>query len=178
MLPILFYNQLDRKSVQKNFDKVLQQLSEGDFKSADVRKMSNTGYYRARLNIKDRLLFTFITANHKKNLLLLEVIHHHDYAKSRFLRGAQLPEEDSLHPLARIEDVQQGDIKVLNYINESGKSIHVLNKFISFDDTQQAIFHVHPPLIIIGSAGSGKTVLVLEKLKQLKGQAMRHPECR
>jgi hypothetical protein len=169
MLPILFYNQLDSKSIQKNFDKVLRQLCEGDFKSADVRKMSNTGYYRARLNIKDRLLFTFITANHKKNLLLLEVIQHHDYAKSRFLRGAQLPDEDSLHPLARIEDVQQGDIKVLNYINESGKSIHVLNKFISFDDTQQAILHIHPPLIIIGSAGSGKTVLVLEKLKQLKG---------
>src|SRR5665647_2366217 len=134
MLPILFYNQLDSKSVQKNFDKVLQQLSKGDFKSADVRKMSNTGYYRARLNIKDRLLFTFVSANHKKNLLLLEVIQHHDYAKSRFLRGAQLPDEDSLHPLERIEDVQQGDVKFLNYINECGQSIHVLNKFISFDD--------------------------------------------
>ncbi|MEO5891868.1 MAG: hypothetical protein ABIQ31_16590 [Ferruginibacter sp.] len=33
-----FYDQLDSKSVQKNFDKVLQQLSRGDFKSADVRK--------------------------------------------------------------------------------------------------------------------------------------------
>lgn len=100
---------------------------------------------------------------------MLEVIQHHDYAKSRFLRGAQLPDEDALQPMARIEDVQQGDIKILNYINDSGHSIHVLNKFISFDDTQQAIFQVHPPLIIIGSAGSGKTVLVLEKLKQLKG---------
>lgn len=169
MLPILFYNHLDSKSVQKNFDKVLQQLTTGDFKSADVRKMSNTGYYRARLNIKDRLLFTVASDNNKKYLLLLEVIQHHDYAKSRFLRGAQLPDEDSLHPLERIEDVQQGDIKLLNYINESDRSIHVLNKFISFDDTQQAIFQVHPPLIIIGSAGSGKTVLVLEKLKQLKG---------
>ena len=169
MLPILYYNQLDSKSVQKNFDKVLQQLSVGDFKSADVRKMSNTGYFRARLNIKDRLLFTFITANHKKKLLLLEVIQHHDYAKSRFLRGAQLPNEDSLHPLESIEDIQQSDVTILNYINESGRSIHLLNKFISFDETQQAIFHVHPPLIIIGSAGSGKTVLVLEKLKQLKG---------
>ncbi len=46
MLPILFYNHLDSKSVQKNFDKVLQQLTTGDFKSADVRKMSNTGYYQ------------------------------------------------------------------------------------------------------------------------------------
>ncbi|MEJ7683149.1 MAG: UvrD-helicase domain-containing protein, partial [Segetibacter sp.] len=166
---ILFYNQLDSKSVQKNFDKVLLQLSKGDFKSADVRKMTNAGYYRARLNIKDRLLFTFVSYNQKKYLLLLEVIQHHDYAKSRFLRGAQQPREEDLQPLTCAEDVPQNEIKQLNYINESAQSIHVLNKFISFDDTQQAIFQVHPPLIIIGSAGSGKTVLVLEKLKQLKG---------
>jgi len=169
MLPILFYNQLDSKSVQKNFDKVLQQLSKGDFKSADVRKMTNTGYYRARLSIKDRLLFTFASYNQKKYLLLLEVIQHHDYAKSRFLRGAQLPDEEAMQPLLHADEVQPAEIKHLNYINEKGQAIHVLNKFISFDDTQQAIFAVHPPLIIIGSAGSGKTVLVLEKLKQLKG---------
>ncbi len=169
MFPILFYNQLDGKSVQKNFDKVLLQLSKGDFKSADVRKMTNAGYYRARLNIKDRLLFTFVSFNKKKYLLLLEVIAHHDYANSRFLRGAQQPREEDLQPLTRAEDVPQTEIKQLNYINESAQSIHVLNKFISFDDTQLAIFQVHPPLIIIGSAGSGKTVLVLEKLKQLKG---------
>ncbi len=169
MLPILFYNELDRESVRKNFDKVLQQLSKGDFKSADVRKMSNTGYYRARLNIRDRLLFTIASDNQKKYLLLLEVIQHHDYAKSRFLRGAQIPDEDALQQLEGTEDIRTEDVKVLNYINESDHSIHVLNKFISFDDTQQAIYAIHPPLIIIGSAGSGKTVLVLEKLKQLKG---------
>ncbi len=169
MLPILFYNQLDGKTVQKSFDKVLQQLTKGDFKSADVCKMGNTGYYRARLNIKDRLLFAIIAYNNKKHLLLLEVIQNHDYAKSRFLRGAQLPEEDNLKALVKLEDIDPADIKQLNYINDQGKSIHVLNKFISFDDTQQTIFNIHPPLIIIGSAGSGKTVLILEKLKLLKG---------
>ncbi|MEO6720647.1 MAG: UvrD-helicase domain-containing protein [Ferruginibacter sp.] len=169
MLPILFYNQLDSKNVQKNFDKVLQQLSEGDFKSADVRKMTSTGYYRARLNIKDRLLFTIVFYNQKKYLLLLEVIQHHDYAKSRFLRGAQLPADEDMQPLLNADDVKAMESMRLNYINETRHDIHFLNKFISFDDTQRAIFTLHPPLIIIGSAGSGKTVLVLEKLKQLKG---------
>lgn len=169
MLPILYYNQLDSKSVQKNFDKVLEQLSNGDFKSADVRKMTNNGYYRARLNIKDRLLFTLASYNEKKYLILLEVIQNHEYAKSRFLRGALLPGEDDMLPVPSINDLKNGDIKKLNYVNESGKSIHVLNKFISFDDEQQTVFNFHPPLIIIGSAGSGKTVLVLEKLKQLTG---------
>src|SRR3982750_3286471 len=169
MIPILFYNQLDSKSVQKSYDKVLTQLKNGDFKSADVRKMTNTGFYRARLNIKDRLLFTFVAYNGKKYLLLLEVILNHEYAKSRFLRTAQLPDEEAAQPIAGIEDVQQQDVKHLSYINETVNSIHILNKYLSFDDTQQAVFHLHPPLIIIGSAGSGKTVLVLEKLKQLTG---------
>jgi len=169
ILPILFYNQLDHKSVQKEFDKVLQQLSKGDFKSADVRKMANTGFYRAKLSIKDRLLFVIVAYNQKKHLLLLEVIEHHNYAKSRFLHGAQMPDESQLKPITTIDEVAETDIKLLNYINEKGKSIHALNKFISFDDTQQAIFNINPPLIIVGSAGSGKTVLILEKLKQLKG---------
>lgn len=170
MLPILFYNQLDSKSVKKNFDKVLQQLSSGDFKSADVRKMTNSGYYRARLNIKDRLLFTFAFYNQKKYVLLLEVILNHDYTNSRFLRGAQLPGEEAMVPLLHPDDIPPAELKQFSYINEkNGHPVHLLNKFISFDDTQQAIFSLHPPLIIIGSAGSGKTVLVLEKLKQLKG---------
>src|SRR6266498_1142253 len=169
MLPIIYYNQLDSKGVKKNFDKVLEQLSKGDFRSADVRKMTNNGYYRARLNIEDRLLFTLASYNEKKYLVLLEVIQHHDYAKSRFLRGALLPGEDDMLSITNVSDLKNADIKRLNYVNESGKSIHVLNKFISFDDEQQAVFGFHPPLIIIGSAGSGKTVLVLEKLKQLTG---------
>ena len=169
MFPILYYSHIDSKNVQKKFEKTLAQLSKGDFKSADVRKMTNAGYYRAKLNIKDRLLFTFASYKNEKYLLLLEVIENHDYAKSRFLRGAQLPDEDAMQPLLKADDVPPSEIKHLNYINESGQNIHVLNKFISFDDTQQAIFAIHPPLIIIGSAGSGKTVLILEKLKQLQG---------
>lgn len=169
MFSILYYNQLDSKNVKKNFDKVLEQLSRGDFKSADVRKMTNTGYYRARLNIKDRLLFSFASYSEKKYLVLLEVIGNHEYSKSRFLRGALLPEENEMFAISSVNDVKAEDIKQLNYVSESAQSIHILNKFISFDETQQAIFGLHPPLIIIGAAGSGKTVLMLEKLKQLSG---------
>ncbi len=169
MLPVLCYNQLNYKDVQKNFDKVLQHLTKGDFRNADVRKMSNTGFYRARLNIKDRLLFSIASYNEKKYLLLLEVIPNHEYAKSRFLRGAQLPPEEDMQPVTDVSEIKNGAIRELHYINEAGNIIHILNKFLSFDETQNSIFHLHSPLIIIGSAGSGKTVVVLEKLKQLEG---------
>src|SRR5581483_9733794 len=60
-------------------------------------------------------------------------------------------------------------IHQLSYLNPQNRSVHLLNKFISFDELQQSVFTLPTPLIIIGSAGSGKTALMLEKLKTLPG---------
>lgn len=166
---ILYHNELDIKSVEKTFPKTLQQLQEGDFRSADVRKMGDSGYYRARLDIRDRLLFHMIQYNGQKHLLLLEVIKDHNYAGSRFLRGAFLPEEDKLLSVSDPEKELNGHTPKLSYLNTISRSVHLLNKFISFDELQRSVFSLYAPLIIIGSAGSGKTALVLEKLKTLPG---------
>lgn len=168
MFPILYYEGFDMKGVEKTFQKILHQLAAGDFKSADVKKMAATDYYRAKLDVKDRLLFTFLIHQDRKYLLLLEVISNHHYAGSRFLRGAPLPQEEKLQSLS-VSDIQADDCKPLSYLSESSNRIHILNKFVSFDQTQASILGLPAPLIIIGAAGSGKTILVLEKLKQLKG---------
>jgi hypothetical protein len=166
---ILYHNELDIKNAERTFSKTLQQLREGDFKSADVRKMGDTGYYRARLDIRDRLLFTLVSFREQKHLLLLEVIKDHNYARSRFLRGTPLPEDDKLLAAPEPEKDLNGKIPDLSYLNPKNRSVHLLNKFISFDELQESVFHFSTPLIIIGSAGSGKTALVLEKLKTLPG---------
>ncbi len=168
---ILHHNELDIKSVEKTFGKTIEQLKKGDFKSADVRKMGNTGFYRARLDIKDRLLFNLVNYQGETHILLLEVIKEHNYAQSRYLRGAQLPDEAQLLPIESIEKAttQQNQTPELSYLHPKSKSVHLLNKFISFDELQLRVLEIQPPLIIIGSAGSGKTAVVLEKLKQLAG---------
>ncbi len=163
---LLFHNEIDFKGIEKNFSKTIRQLQDADFKSADVRKMGNTEYYRARLNLKDRLLFKPVKYNGKTYLLLLEWIKDHNYARSRFLRGALLPPDDRLIPVPDFTDIT---IANLSYLNPAAHRIHVLNKFISFDEIQESVINIQPPLIIIGSAGSGKTALVLEKLKLLAG---------
>jgi hypothetical protein len=168
MFEILYQNDLDIKSVEKTFSKTLKQLQTGDFKSADVRKMPNTGFYRARLDIRDRLLFNFVSYKDKKYILLLEVIKDHNYAHSRFLRGASIDENNFL-PVESPEKEMENVVAGLSYLNAKSKALHTLNKFISFDDFQQNIYSIQPPLIIVGSAGSGKTALVLEKLKTLHG---------
>jgi hypothetical protein len=48
----------------------------------------------------------------------------------------------------------------------------VLNKVISFDDAQQAVYTLPPPCIVIGSAGSGKTALTLEEMKEALGEVL------
>ena len=49
---------------------------------------------------------------------------------------------------------------------------HGLGRLIIFDDAQSEILYHRLPLILIGSAGSGKTSLVLEKLKTLQGDGL------
>jgi UvrD-like helicase C-terminal domain len=168
MFEILQYNEFDLSTVKQKYAKVVAYLQAGDFKRAEVKKMNPTGYFRAKLDQENRLLFKFVEHNQRRYLLLLDVILNHNYEKSRFLRGVDV-DEKRLSALADAKSIPPTDIEKLRYVNEHKKPLHFLDKFISFDDTQQAILTHHTPLIIIGSAGSGKTALTLERLKMLKG---------
>ncbi len=74
MFETLIYNDIDPGKVRKQFDRTIEQLSRGDFASADVKKMTGTGYYRAKLDYANRLLFKFGRYNNQTCLLVLEVI--------------------------------------------------------------------------------------------------------
>ncbi|MEO6833475.1 MAG: hypothetical protein ABI378_12905, partial [Chitinophagaceae bacterium] len=165
---ILTYADFQLSTFQKKYDKVLVALQRGDFRSADVKKMANTGYFRAKLDAEARLLFRFIRHGGEMYLLLVEVIPHHDYAASRFLRGAEI-DTARIEALTALEHAPTAESEVIRFINPSSPKLHFLDKFISFDEQQNVILHLPPPLIIIGSAGSGKTALTLERLKMLRG---------
>ena len=128
--------------------------------------MPNTGFYRARLDIRDRLPFTFTNYENQKYLLLLEVIKDHNYSHSRFLRGAMIDDEEKFVRVQSPDEISAQENEMI-FLNPKSRKIHLLNKFISFDQLQDSIYSLFPPLIIVGSAGSGKAALVLEKLKEL-----------
>ena len=172
-MEILTYNELDISPVKKHYEKVIAMLQCDDFYSADVKKLTGTPYYRAKLNDTHRLLFKVVTYDQKKYALLLEIIYNHAYEKSRFLNGAHIDE----NKIERIEQnhfnhAQGNSENAISYINPQKKQFHMLDKFISFDAIQDDIFNVYPPLIIIGSAGSGKTMLTLEKMKTCPGEVL------
>ncbi len=170
-MKVLIYNELNTSGVQKQFKKIFDFLAANDFKSAEVKKMQNTGYYRAKLDDKNRLLFQFVRFNNESYLLLLEVILNHDYDKSRFLNGA-IVDESKFETVISESQLTQNEATKISYINPKLSKFHVLDKILSFDDNQEEIFNVEPPLILIGSAGSGKTALTLEKLKMMSGKVL------
>ena len=71
---VLRYNELDVEGLADQVDRAEQFLREGNFRAADVKKLTGTGYYRAKLNDADRLLFRFFRHGEMKYILLLEVI--------------------------------------------------------------------------------------------------------
>jgi len=170
-MKILTYNDLDYAKVRPAFERTLQHLEGGDFRAADVRKMSTGPYYRAKLNAADRLIFRYGRCDGETCLLLLEVVYAHAYEKSRFLGGA-LVDEAKLTPWTRDEPAAPEEVLHLPFVNPAHARFHLLDKPLSFDDHQDAALRRQPPLIIIGSAGSGKTALTVEKLKQLSGRAL------
>jgi hypothetical protein len=171
MYEILLLNDLQPGKLRKQFDKTIGELASGNFTAAQVKKMAGTVFYRARLDDSNRLLFRFGRFNDQTCLLVLELILNHDYAGSRFLRGVFV-DESKLAAFKDISDLPAGDVIVMPYINKRYPKFHLLDKFLSFDDRQEEILQHPLPQIIIGSAGSGKTALTLEKIKALKGRIL------
>jgi hypothetical protein len=169
---ILEYTGLDTSRVKASYRKVADAIARHDFRAAQVKKLVNLShgkFYRARLGDADRLLFSLVRHGDEVCALMLEVIANHDYDKSRFLRGAAIDE-------SRIPDIGAdeaiGEALPVRYLHPERTAIHLLDKPISFDDTQDAVYRQPPPLIVVGSAGSGKTALTLEKLKHAEGEVL------
>ncbi len=165
-MQVLLYHGLNPNTIN-GFVKWRTLMEEDDFKSADIKKIGDN-LYRARLNRTDRLLLTFYHYQGTKFALVLEYLKNHDYANSRFLRQVTELDEEKI-PL--IEQLPE-QLPTLSYVNEKQQRFNFLDRIIIFDHDQQAIFTLPTPLIIIGSAGSGKTILLLEKLKNFTGRIL------
>ena len=166
-MKILIYNDLDESQIN-GFDKICQHLEQDDFRSADVKKVADN-LYRARLNRTDRLLFSIYRYKDCAYALILEYIKSHRYEKSRFLRRGVKIDENRIPSINKLEDTT---IENLSFLNEENTRLNYLDKPISFDAPQTTIFGQPLPLIIIGSAGSGKTTLILEKVKKMRGEIL------
>jgi hypothetical protein len=169
---VLEYVGLDTTRVKAQYEKVRRAIERDDFRQAEVKKLANVThgrFYRAKLDYANRLLFSIVRHGETTYALMLEVIEQHAYDRSRFLRGAAIDDD-------RIPAIDAAgaaaDAEPVRYVHPDRREIHLLDKVISFDDAQEAVYRLPPPLVIVGSAGSGKTALTLEKMKHTEGEVL------
>lgn len=166
-MQVLLYNELNSQTIT-GLAKLIGYLEADDFHSADVKKIG-ANLYRSRLNRNDRILFSIYRHQGQAYALLLEYIKNHAYEKSRFLKQTTQLDENKIPSIQSLDQVQE---EALVYVNRAHKTFNLLDKIISFDDSQQSVYSLNPPLVIIGSAGSGKTALTLEKMKHAVGDVL------
>ncbi len=169
----LQYKDLDLRRVRPAFDKVRAAIEAGDFRSADVKKLHAGPYYRARLAHANRLLLQFARIDGQTVCLALEVILNHAYDHSRFLRGAAVDEAKIEHePPAEPAAVPEAELAPLRWLHPQRAQFELLDKPVVFDDAQDALARLPLPLVVAGSAGSGKTALTISRLRELPGRVL------
>jgi len=161
----LTYARLYPGDLSAKVNRVREAIERDDFRSPDVKKLGVEGYYRAKLDGTNRLLLQFVEVGGQKACLALEVIRQHAYDRSRFLRGAPVDE-------ARIDadPPASPEPRPLRYLHPTRAEFLHLDKPLSLDDAQDEALRKRPPLVVVGSAGSGKTALLLERLRQVPGR--------
>lgn len=190
---VLTYQDLNLRRVRPAFDKFRKAIESGDFRSAQIRKLSaGSGpapYWRAKLDDSNRLLLQFARRGDETVCLALEVIENHAYEKSRFLRGSVVDEAklDAEPPPADPATLPAGEVVPLRWLpgavpvvkapktaatTATGPTFELLDKPIFFDDTQEAVRRLPCPVVVVGSAGSGKTAVTLSKLREATGQVL------
>lgn len=172
---LLLYKDLDTRRVKAAFAKLRVAIEAGDFRSADVKKLAPTPYWRAKLDYANRLLLQFARCGEETVCLALEVIENHAYEKSRFLRGATV-DEAKIEREPLVADPLAGhtvpDALPLRWIHASRAEFELLDKPIVFDDAQEAVRRLPAPVVVVGSAGSGKTAVTLAKLREAEGRVL------
>jgi len=167
-MKVLLYEGLEvPPHLEQRLDRVLESLRQDRPQQAEVKKLSPTPYFRAKLSDKDRLLLKLVRADGEGAWLVLEVIPNHAYHRSRFLRGAVVQEEAAT---SIAEEIMQAE--TLHHLDLKAPRFHLLDKPLTFDALQEEVLKAPLPLLLLGPAGSGKTALILEKLKRQAGRVL------
>ena len=172
---IVTYHDLRPGRFAKPLERLRAALARSDFAAAGLKKLSPSPYWRAKLNDEARLLLQFASYGGETVCLFLEVIADHAYEKSRFLRGASVDREkiEAGPDVAAPEPETRSRLGwELKWLPPEAVEFDLIDKPIVFDAAQEAVRSHAPPLVIIGSAGSGKTAVTLAKMREATGNVL------
>lgn len=106
--------------------------------------------------------------------LALEVIENHAYERSRFPHGAAVDEARiEREPAAQAQaPTLAAEAAPLRWLGPGRTQFELLDKPIVFDEAQDEAYRQPAPLVVIGSAGSGKTAVTLARLREAEGRVL------
>ncbi|WP_298290559.1 ankyrin repeat domain-containing protein [Thiomonas sp.] len=169
---VLTYKGLDPGRHKVALNRLCQTIAAEDWRSAHIKKLHPSPYWRAKLSDADRVLLQFLRAGSETVCLMLEIIANHAYDKSRFLRGAVVDEakidSQAVADRPAIER-DSAQAPALRWVGPNSQRFELLDKPIVFDPEQDAAHQQTLPALIIGSAGSGKTAVTLSRLREQAG---------
>ncbi|RBP06412.1 UvrD-like helicase family protein [Roseiarcus fermentans] len=172
---IISYRDLEPGRFAKAVERIRAALACGDFAAAGLKKLSPTPYWRAKLSDEARLLMQFAPHEGETVCLFLEVIPNHAYEKSRFLRGAAIDrskiESGPDDPAPQPAPPARGGLE-LRWLPAQAAEFELLDRPIVFDEAQEAVRRREVPLVVVGSAGSGKTAVTLAKMREATGRVL------
>lgn len=143
-----------------------------------LKKLSAGDVYSARVNKKGRLLFKTAELNNQRCLVAIAYVPEHDIDRI-YLNWQFVEKRMQRHHAALLEQVEQDvDEAEAQAIFEACRSTddaeqskrisYINGQFIDWNDCQQQIDQQSLPLIINGVPGSGKTILLLNRLLRLQ----------
>ncbi|MFP3023977.1 MAG: UvrD-helicase domain-containing protein [Wolbachia sp.] len=176
MSTVFYYKGFDENALgnieRKKFDEIVKDLKGNKLTyQGNIKLISSKGgikYLRAKLSDEGRLLFTQVKHNNEDVFVMLEVIPHHDYEKSHFLQSTEKTKNIEIKVTEEGVTEKSSDVVEIKDLERA----HWLGKLVTFSATQEDIVkraeECELPLVISGSAGSGKTSVALESLKKIQ----------
>jgi hypothetical protein len=160
------------KRLAPAFERVRAAIERDDLRSADLKKLADRDFFRARLDYDSRLIVQMVRHGGARACLALEIVEQHAYDRSRFLRGAKVDESRAVDTDALAREVLDTASTPVRYLSPTRVDFQYLDKPISFDDRQAELHALPLPLVLVGCAGSGKTALTLTRLREMRGDVL------
>ncbi|WP_165485209.1 ankyrin repeat domain-containing protein [Legionella rowbothamii] len=137
-------------------------------KKAQTKQLANMTHlgkpvYRAKINDKDRLVYTYQEHEGQKKLMVLMVMEDHDYDKLRRI----LTHSQGGHEAILEHEPEPETLPILSTKPEQldwHPAVSYMSKTLLLDESQKAARQVPTPVIFTGAPGSGKTSLVYTQM--------------
>tara|TARA_B100000949_G_C14285751_1_gene454081 strand:- start:266 stop:3478 length:3213 start_codon:yes stop_codon:yes gene_type:complete len=166
---ILFLQQhIDANDLLTSYKSLIQAIINGEIRSPQAKKLVGFKYqgqtiYRAKIDKKHRLIYTFIEYQGERVLLILADNNHNYNQLKRQLMGQQqevklteLSDEDSMALNDKGQDVILNAMAAVSYQKDT----------LVLDEYQQQSLVQEAPLLLSGPPGAGKTVVLYNMMVQ------------